>query len=55
MRRRHGGPSDLVIVPRSVDCAPPSAVGWPAATTGGQAEAHAPLQADLPELSAKNR
>jgi hypothetical protein len=39
-------PLDRVIMPRSLACAPPDAVGVPLAVTGGQIAAHAPEQAD---------
>jgi hypothetical protein len=48
-------PSDRVIVPRSLDFAPPDAVTVPVVVTGGHAPAHAPEQADMPLLSLVHR
>jgi hypothetical protein len=44
-------PSDRVIVPRSLDMALRAAVTFPVAGTGGQALAHAPVQADMSFVS----
>ena len=48
-------PSERVTVPSSDWSTPLPACGAPVTVTGGQAEAHAPLQVDVPCMSASHR
>src|SRR5919108_4109294 len=48
-------PSSRLTVPSSAWSTPPPACGLPVTMTGGQAAAHAPLQVEVPLLSASNR
>ena len=48
-------PLERLMVPISLDTAPPEAFGIDFAVTGGHAWAHAPEHTDLPLLSATQR